>query len=101
MPELFFPGLSNYSSGFSGWEDNYNCFAARVAVFGGGMSEPGILPIWTEAWEDEPAGWADGELGVDLYDNGSGHWGSIYNASRIPDEATMETLMQMEIGHLT
>lgn len=95
------PFLSNYSSGVSGWDDDYNCFAVRVSAFGGGMSEPGILPIWTEAWEDEPAGWADGELGVDIMDDIGGHWGSIYNQSRIPDEATMETLMQMEIGHLS
>ena len=90
------PFLSDYSSSFSGWDDDYNCFAARVAVFGGGMPEPGILPLRYDG------SWEDGELGSDIYyDNGSGYWGSIYNQSRIPDEATIETLMQMEIGHLS
>lgn len=89
------PFLSDYSSSFSGWDDNYNCFAVRVAVFGGGMSEPGILPLRYDG------SWEDGELGSDIMDDIGGRWGSINNQSRIPDEATMETLIQMEIGHLT
>lgn len=95
--------LSNYSENYSReWSSDDNWFGARVSMFGTGLESPVILPIYCPEYTYEgvsyPAEWVDGDLGVELSDDLGGHWGAIYNASKMPNEAVLETLIQMEIG---
>lgn len=74
---------------------------ARVKVTGGGLTEPIILPIylgdgtWSSDIDPEMVEW-----GVELGETGSGYgYGAYWNQSLIPNEATAETLFQIELGH--
>ena len=74
---------------------------ARVKVTGGGLTEPIILPIylgdgtWNSDIDPEMVEW-----GVELGESGDGRgYGAYWNQSLIPNEATAETLFQIELGH--
>ncbi len=76
-------------------EDNWN--AARVRVTGGGYESPFYLAVYFGNGEFE-----DGAFGVELYDNGSGHWGAgvpTGNQSPFGRELLEECIFTMELGH--
>ena len=64
-------GISEYVSSLvpSGSSDTMP--AARIRVTGGGLTEDTFLPLYCPDGTIE-----SGEFGVDLEDNGSGHWGA-------------------------
>lgn len=74
-------------------DDNWN--AARVRVEGGGKTR--YLDIYFgDGW------WESGDYGVELYDNGSGHWGAgvpTGNQSLLEDDMLAEYVFAVELGH--
>lgn len=85
-------GIYSFVSAYPTDDDNWN--AARVKVSGGDLDSPIFLNLY--AGEGEVY---EGDLGVELWDNGSGYWGTGLCQSPMEQEFAMECLFAIELGH--